>query len=61
MGMNVTLPPELEEMMRRKVASGRYNSAPSSHARTPVHNAAVTATWQFAIFPSVPVLEWGHS
>ena len=27
MGMNVNLTPELEEMVRRKVASGLYNSA----------------------------------
>ena len=27
MGMNVNLTPELEEMVRRKVASGMYNSA----------------------------------
>ena len=25
-------------------SSGRYNAAPSIHARTPVHSAAVTAT-----------------
>ena len=35
---------------------GRYNSAPSSHARTPVHSAAVTAIWQLPILPSVPIL-----
>jgi antitoxin ParD1/3/4 len=27
MGMNVNLTPELEELVRRKVASGRYSSA----------------------------------
>jgi antitoxin ParD1/3/4 len=27
MGMNVNLTPELEELVRRKVASGMYNSA----------------------------------
>jgi antitoxin ParD1/3/4 len=27
MGMNVNLTPELEELVRRKVASGRYTSA----------------------------------
>jgi hypothetical protein len=35
-------------------SSGRYNAAPSIHARTPVHNAAVTATWQLATLPKVP-------
>jgi hypothetical protein len=28
---------------------GRYSTAPTNHARVPVHSAAVTATWQFAI------------
>ena len=27
MGMNINLTPELEDLVRRKVASGRYNSA----------------------------------
>jgi hypothetical protein len=35
-------------------ASGRYNVAPSIQARAPVHNATVTAVWQFAILPSAP-------
>ena len=35
-------------------ASGRYNVAPSSHARTPVHRATVTAVWQLATFPRAP-------
>jgi hypothetical protein len=35
-------------------ASGRYNAAPSIQARTPVHSAAVTATWQLATLPNVP-------
>lgn len=35
-------------------ASGRYSCAPSSHARVQVHNATVTATWQFATLSSVP-------
>ena len=35
-------------------ASGRYRLAPTIHARVPVHSAAVTATWQLAILPSVP-------
>ena len=30
------------------------SAAPSIQARTPVHSAAVTATWQLAILPSVP-------
>ena len=34
--------------------SGRYNVAPSIHARAPVHNATVTAVWQLAILPSAP-------
>ena len=34
--------------------SGRYNAAPSIHARAPVHNATVTAVWQLAILPSAP-------
>ena len=34
--------------------SGRYNAAPSIHARAPVHNATVTATWQLAILPKLP-------
>jgi hypothetical protein len=34
--------------------SGRYNAAPSIHARAPVHKATVTAVWQLAIFPSAP-------
>src|SRR5919199_954897 len=33
---------------------GRYNNAPSNHARDPVQSAAVTATWQFAILPRAP-------
>ena len=28
--------------------------APSSHARAPVHNATVTAVWQFATLPRAP-------
>lgn len=41
---------------RRAVShtSGRYSAAPSSHARVPVHNATVTAVWQFASLPSAP-------
>ena len=35
-------------------SSGRYSVAPSSHARTPVHSATVTAVWQFAILPRAP-------
>ena len=35
-------------------ASGRYNVAPSIHARVPVHSATVTAVWQFAILPRAP-------
>ena len=35
-------------------SSGRYSSAPRHQARTPVHSAAVTATWQLAILPSAP-------
>ena len=31
-----------------------YKAAPTIHARTPVHSAAVTATWQLATLPSVP-------
>src|SRR5258705_749868 len=43
----------------RRVASsihdcGRYNSAPSNHARVPVQSAAVVATWQLAILPKAP-------
>src|SRR5258706_14797704 len=34
--------------------SGRYSKAPSGQARAPVHNAAVTATWQFATLPKAP-------
>lgn len=34
---------------------GRYRAAPTSHARTPVHNTAVTATWQLPIVPRVPL------
>ena len=33
---------------------GRYSCAPTSQACTPVHSAAVTATWQLPILPSVP-------
>ena len=35
-------------------SSGRYNVAPNSHARVPVHNATVTAVWQLAILPRAP-------
>ena len=35
-------------------SSGRYNVAPSSHARAPVHSATVTAVWQLAILPRAP-------
>jgi hypothetical protein len=35
-------------------ASGKYSAAPTIHARTPGHRAAVTATWQFATLPNVP-------
>jgi hypothetical protein len=34
--------------------SGRYNVAPSIHARAPVHKATVTAVWQLAILPRAP-------
>ena len=45
--------------MARRLASsthdcGRYNNAPSNHARVPVQSAAVTATWQLAILPRAP-------
>ena len=33
---------------------GRYRCAPTSQACTPVHSAAVTATWQLPILPNVP-------
>jgi len=33
--------------------AGRY-SAPTNQACTPVHSAAVTATWQLPILPNVP-------
>ena len=34
--------------------AGTYNAAPSIQACTPVHSAAVTATWQLATLPNVP-------
>ena len=40
---------------------GRYNSAPIIQARAPVHSAAVTATWQFAILPSAPQVLTRHA
>ena len=33
------------------IPPARYNAAPSIQARTPVHSAAVTATWQLATLP----------
>ena len=42
-------------------SSGRYSAAPSTRPRTPVHSAAVTATWQFAILPSAPQVLARHA
>ncbi len=39
---------------RRQPFLGQIQRAPRHHARAPVHSAAVTATWQFAILPSAP-------
>ena len=38
-------------LSRRRHPSGKYSCAPTSHACTPVHSAAVTATWQLPILP----------
>ena len=35
-------------------SSGKYNVAPSSHARVPVQSPTVTAVWQFATLPRAP-------